>query len=424
MRDFLETFVVPALLFAGSITPAHAKISSSVLRSGKLRARNNTWGYIPGVHHGSNGEVWKKPWNDGKLHDEMSESTSAPPSHGNKLDGPSAFTPSSGASRLGCRAFSGNITVNAYQLYPEHADLNRDDCLVYLSALYKTSVAVYDPYKNQVVDNIDLPGMSGDPSLHLSGVVVDAQGLLSVIVDAGAAFDTEGQNIAGDNFLVKVDPVRGEVLWRKNLTEVTNGVYGGFQDAAHDTHGNTFVVGTFPSSIIKVDANGSTAIPWYLQPQPNQTVHGLTGLAVKGNTLLATDASDGQLYRFNMADKMGHKVHVPFQGNQTAGIGSGVDGILLPSQFNGTVLLVSDNTDGTVVLRSSDGLWTSAEVLGTVPNAYGSQNGFTVDNVEIGGSLYSVIEWFLDDKVPGSLAGNRTQFPIVDITKDVLALLK
>lgn len=283
---------------------------------------------------------------------------------------------------------------------------------------------MYDPYKKRIVDTIHLPGLSGDPVLHMSGVVVDPQGLLSVIVDAGAAFDTQGQDISGDNFLVKVDPNHGQVLWRKNLTEVTNGVYGGYQDAAHDTHGNTFVVGTFPTSIVKVGSNGSTAISWYLQPQPNQTVPGLSGLAASGDILLSTDSSDGQLYRFNMTEKVGHKIHVPLKGSNATRIGNSLDGILLPKQFNGTVLLVSDTTDGTVVLRSADGLWTSAEMVGTVPNLYLSQNGFSVDNVEIGGSLYSVTEFFLDEKVPGTLAGNRTQFPLVDITHQVLELLK
>ena len=355
--------------------------------------------------------------------------------------------PITGAAEAGCPPLTGNITVNAYQLYPEHADFNENDCLVYLryvlleeplfsaghglmmccyacSALYNSTVAVYDPYKREVVDNIHLPGLSGDPVLHMSGVVVDPQGQLSVIVDAGAAFDTQGQDISGDNFLVKVDPRHGQVLWRKNLTEVTNGVYGGYQDAAHDAHGNTFVVGTFPASIIKVGPNGSTAIPWYLQPQPNQTVPGLSGLAARGDILLGTDGSDGQLYRFNMTEEMGHKVHVPLKGSNATRIGNSLDGILLPKQFNGTVLLVSDTTDGTAVLRSADGLWTSAEMVGTVPNVYASRNGFSVDNVEIGGSLYSVTEFFLDEKVPGTLAGNRTQFPLVDITNQVLELLK
>ncbi|KAF7589030.1 hypothetical protein BBP40_004818 [Aspergillus hancockii] len=423
MRDFLKAFVFPNLLLTSAITTAHARIPASSLGNGRLRARNNTWAYTPGEHHGSNGDVWGSPRNDANLHHEPSGSTSGNPSQANQHDVNSISTSSYTSSKSGCSKFAGHITVNAYQLYPEHADFNQNDCLLYLSALYNATVAVYDPYKSQVVDTIELPGFSGDPILHLSGVVVDPQGLLSVIVDAGAAFDTQGQDISGDNFLVKVDPVEGQVLWRRNLTEVTNGVYGGYQDAAHDLYGNTFVVGTFPTSIVKVGPNGSTATPWYLEPHPNQTIHGLTGLAASGNTLLATDGSDGQLYRFNTTDTIGQKVHVPLNGNHTAVIGNDLDGILLPQQFNDTVLLVSDNSQGTVVLRSADGLWTSAEVLGAVPNLFLAQSGFAVDNVEIAGSLYSVIEFFLDDKVPGTLAGNRTQFPLVDITYDVLGLL-
>ncbi|KNG86203.1 hypothetical protein ANOM_005991 [Aspergillus nomiae NRRL 13137] len=408
MRESLQSFIFSILLLGCNLAPTHARIPASAFRSGRLRSYNNTPIYSPGIHHIQGADVLGNLGNHS-------------PS-GN--DAPSVSTPSSGATKAGCPTLTGNITVNAYQLYPEHADFNEDDCLVYLSALYNSTVAVYDPYKREVVDNIHLPGLSGDPVLHMSGVVVDPQGQLSVIVDAGAAFDTQGQDISGDNFLVKVDPRHGQVLWRKNLTEVTNGVYGGYQDAAHDAHGNTFVVGTFPASIIKVGPNGSTAIPWYLQPQPNQTVPGLSGLAARGDILLGTDGSDGQLYRFNMTEEMGHKIHVPLKGSNVTRIGNSLDGILLPKQFNGTVLLVSDTTDGTAILRSADRLWTSAEMVGTVPNVYASRNGFSVDNVEIGGSLYSVTEFFLDEKVPGTLAGNRTQFPLVDITNQVLELLK
>ncbi|KAB8211450.1 hypothetical protein BDV34DRAFT_208640 [Aspergillus parasiticus] len=403
MRESLQAFIFSMLLLECNIASVHARIPASAFRSGRLRSYNDTPIYNPGIHHSPSTDVLGNLVN-----------------HGSSIqDAPKVSTLSSDAAKPGCPSLTGNITVDAYQLYPEHADFNENDCLVYLS-----TVAVYDPYKKKIVNTIQLPGLSGDPTLHMSGVVVDPQGLLSVIVDAGAAFDTQGQDISGDNFLVKVDPGHGQVLWRKNLTEVTDGVYGGYQDAAHDTNGNTFVVGTFPASIVKVGPNGSTAIPWYLQPQPNQTVPGLSGLAAKGDILLGTDGSDGQLYRFNMTEEMGHKIHVPLRGRNATRIGNSLDGILLPKQFNGTVLLVSDTTDGTVVLRSADGLWTSAEMVGTVPNLYASQNGFSVDNVEIGGSLYSVTEFFLDEKVPGTLAGNRTHFPLVDITHQVLRLLK
>ncbi|KAE8382448.1 hypothetical protein BDV26DRAFT_299382 [Aspergillus bertholletiae] len=403
MRESLQAFIFSMLLLGCNIAPARARIPTSAFRSGKVRSYNTTSMYGPDLHDSPSTNVSGNVGNHNpSLHDAPKVSTLAP-------DPP----------KLGCPAVTGNITVKAYQLYPEHADFSEDDCLVYLS-----TIAVYDPYKHKIADTIYLPGLSGDPMLHMSGVVVDPQGLLSVIVDAGAAFDTQGQDISGENFLVKVDPAQGKVLWQRNLTAVTNGVYGGYQDAAHDTHGNTFVVGTFPTSIVKVGPNGSTALPWYLQPQPNQTVAGLSGIAASGDMLLATDSSDGQLYRFNMTERMGHKVQVPLKASNATRIGNSLDGILLPNQFNGTILLVSDNTDGTIVLRSADGLWTSAEMMGTVPNLYLKQNGFSVDNVEIGGSLYSVIEFFLDEKVSGTLAGNRTYFPMVDITREVLKLLK
>ncbi|KAA8649440.1 hypothetical protein EYZ11_008131 [Aspergillus tanneri] len=403
MREFSKTFLYPALLLAANVGPAQAKPTNALRRG--LRARDNGWKYNPEKHDGPRENASWNPWRyDPKKH-----------------DGPKG---NAGSSQSKCAPISGDITIDAFQLYPEHADYNPDTCLAYLSVLYNSTVAVYDPAKKAVVDTLEFPGLSFNPALHVSGVVVDPKGLLSVIVDAGAAFDTQGQNISGENFLLKVDPKSREVLWRRNLTD-PNGLYGGYQDAAHDDEGNTFALGTYPSSIIKVNEDGTTATPWYLQPNPDHTIHGLTGFAVNGDTLLSTDGSDGQLYRFNMKDQAGKKVLVPLTGNKanSTKIGNDVDGIILPPRFDGKVLLVSDNSEGTVVLRSRDG-WASAERLGSVPNKYLSESGSSVDNVQIGESLYSVIEYFMDsEKVPGTLGGNRSKFPLVDITEEVLRLL-
>jgi hypothetical protein len=95
----------------------------------------------------------------------------------------------------------------------------------------------------------------------------------------------------------------------------------------------------------------------------------------------------------------------------------------LPSLYAGTVLLVSDNTNGTVVLRSSNGKWKSAENLGTIPNPYLNQGGFTVASVQISDSFNAVNEFF-GDAINGTLPGNRTSFPLRDITEEVETLLR
>ncbi|WYZ43733.1 hypothetical protein EsH8_VII_000169 [Colletotrichum jinshuiense] len=322
-----------------------------------------------------------------------------------------------------CNSVSGNKTVSSFQLYPENADFDTKRCVAYLSVLYNSTVAVWDPYTNSVIETIAVPGLSFNSALHSSGVRRDPLDRLSIIIDAGAAFDTGGQNISGDNFLVKYDLTSRQVLWQRNLTALTDGVYSGFQDTAHAIDGTTFALGTFPSSIIRVSPDGEHASPWYLKTPPDHTVHGLSGLVTSpdGKSLLVVDNADGQLYRFDISATEGTPVRVPLSG--ATRIGSALDGVSIPSRYHGTVILVSDNVAGTVVLRSQDGKWEAAEVLGTVPSPPLGAGGASVATVQVGGSVYAVSEWFADDKVAGTLAGNRTEWPLFDISSEVDALL-
>ncbi|KAF5127405.1 Core trichothecene cluster (CTC) protein 14 [Metarhizium anisopliae] len=318
---------------------------------------------------------------------------------------------------------SKEIVINSYQLYPENIDYDTKTRLAYISVLYNSTVAVYDPSTNKVTKTIAFDKLSYDPVLHASGVQVDPLGRLSVIVNAGAAFDTRGADISGDNFLVKYDLQRGQELWRANLTAVTGGVYSGFQDIEHDACGNSFAVGTWPSSIVRVSKDGKDAAAWYLTNDKDHTKKGLTGLASKGDILLATEHTGSRLLRFDMKADKGVPEVVPVGED---GIGERPDGIYLPSKFEGKVLLVSSQVEGTVVLRSADGKWTSAQRLGVVPNKFEGQGGSTTASVEIEGRIFVSTEWFGDaaNKVPGTLSGNRTEFPLYDITSEVVKLLR
>ncbi|KAF6793381.1 hypothetical protein CMUS01_16100 [Colletotrichum musicola] len=331
--------------------------------------------------------------------------------------------PTKSSQNTACAPVSGNKTIESFQLYPENADFDTKRCVAYFSVLYNTTVAAYDPYTS-TVSTIELPGLSFDPILHSSGVRVDPLDRLSIIVDAGAAFDTEGKDISGDNILVKYDLTTRQVLWQRNLTEVTGGVYGGFQDTAHGADGTTYALGTFPSSIIRVSPDGKDAKSWYLKTPADHTIHGLSGLvsAPDGKSILVADSADGQLYKFDISKEQGEPVRVPLTGAEI--IGKALDGVSIPSRYKGKVILVSDNVDGTVVLHSPDAKWESAKVVGTIPNGYLADGGSTVATVQIGGSVYVVTEYFGDAKVEGTLAGNRTEWPLIDITAQVDALLK
>ncbi|KAF4997505.1 hypothetical protein FGRMN_3869 [Fusarium graminum] len=259
---------------------------------------------------------------------------------------------------LTCAPVSGNKTIDAFQLYPENADFDTRRCVLYSSVLYNATVVAWDPYRKEISHTFEAPGLSGDPLLHASGVRVDPLDRLSVIVNAGVSFDSSGQNVEGDNFLVKFDLKDNSLLWKTNLTNVTGGVYSGFQDSECDEAGNTFVLGTYPSSLIKVSADGKSAIPWYLVEPANHTIHGFSGIAKRDDFLLVGDNTDGQLYRFDVRASKGTPIYIPLSksnSSKTERIGENLDGIHLPQLYAGTVLLASDNANGTVVLRSSNG---------------------------------------------------------------------
>jgi hypothetical protein len=286
--------------------------------------------------------------------------------------------------------------------------------------LFNASVAVFDPYENKILDVLTFPGVTHNPAQHIGGVAADPySGLLTVVTDAGAAFETSGADISGNNLLYKLDPVTYSILWTANLTATSEGKYGGFQDVEHDSRGNTYVVGSWPTSILRVDKLGNVT-PWYVPSGLSHTQLGYAGLAAVYGTdiLLANDNLSGQLYRFDMSDEQGTPTLVPqTPTNSTLGT---TDAIYLPPRYSGTVLLAGTDFNGTLVLRSTD-QWKTAEQLGHVSNSvYDAQGAIVPANIEIAGTLYAVEEFF--ETNPPS-ATNRTQFPLVDITAQVEALL-
>ncbi|KJZ68469.1 hypothetical protein HIM_12145 [Hirsutella minnesotensis 3608] len=308
-----------------------------------------------------------------------------------------------------CTMPSGNFNITSFQLYPENADFDPKRCLVYFSVLYNATVAVYDVKKKAIVDTISVRNIAG-PVIHASGVQYDLKNdKLAIMLNAGAAFDTQGQDISGDNNLVFYDPKSKKTDALVNLSNTAKEGFRAFQDMEHDEEGNVFVVGSYGPSMLRVSAKDQKVEEWYVGTTPAPT-KGLTGVAkLNRDTLLVTDESDHSLYRFSMSQR-GQREKVELtSGNLT----SAMDGVYLPPKYRGHCLLVSDSVNGTVVLRSSDE-WKTAEVADVVPNDFFTVNGFTAASVQIAQRIFAVTEWFLDGG--GLKAGDRSDFPMVDIT--------
>lgn len=219
------------------------------------------------------------------------------------------------------------------------------------------------------------------------------------------------------------DPVSETVLYELNLTDMVHGKYGGYQDVEQDPEGNVYVVGTYSSSILKVSKDGKKVTPWYLSKTPAgaTNITGYAGLAAKGWTLLANDDLGGapaQIVKFDMRAKIGVPVPVPHYPNITIAVS---DAIYLPPRYEGTVLLVAEDTEGISVLRSKDGKWDWAEYLGRVPNPVASS--YATAPIQVGDALYVVSIPVGDVSIPGSTSGNRTLSEFPDITAQVDKLL-
>ncbi|KAK3347765.1 trichothecene biosynthesis enzyme [Neurospora tetraspora] len=308
-----------------------------------------------------------------------------------------------------CPPFNkGNFTIDYFQLYPENADWDAHSCQVIFGSLWNGSVAIYNPYLSQITQSLTFPGVTNTGTYHIGGVAFDPlSNLYTILTDPAAAWDTEGGDLRGDHLLIKYNPITNHTLWTLNLTTLTHERYGGFQDVETDRRGNTYVVGTFPGTILRADKHGREIKEWYL-PDPFPTVTpgtpfakgGFGGLAaVPGTEILLSNDGDGQIYRFDMRADRGHPVAVPITPKV---LYNDTDAIYLPPKYGGSVLLVASHGSGVQVLRSRDKRWERAEYVGTVEVEYPRDEefpqgeGVTVAVTQIGPSGLYVILGFGD----------------------------
>ncbi|KAI1297088.1 hypothetical protein F5Y03DRAFT_370030 [Xylaria venustula] len=382
-----------------------------------------------------------------------------------------------------CPLFSnGTITINSYQLYPENVDFDQHSCLLYIGSLYNASVVVYDPYKASVVSTIEFPNITRTPPFHIGGVAWDPysgdRDEITILVDAAPAHETAGRNITGENYLIRYSSATNRTLWQANLTAISCGRYGGPQDVEHDAEGNIYVLGTYPGTLQRVSSSGIVS-EWFVPPNKalDHNVYGFTGLAAVEDTttLLVADARNGSveggvLWRFDMSASRGKGVEVgiTYPDSHNSSMSAEVirpgDAIYLPARYGGEVLLIAEHAGGVSVLRargeskveaeaeskptlkSHSGKskeskerrkrderdekrdrkdWRAAEFLGRIPNPPEiiASGGVVTAAVEVGGSVFLIEEWFTDPLVPGTSAGNRSLFPLIDITAQLDALV-
>jgi hypothetical protein len=335
----------------------------------------------------------------------------------------------------------GDITASYFQLYPENADWDPVLCRTWLGSVWNATAVLYNPYTNAVESVLSFPDISLTGDVHIGAVAWDAYNSnnlqhgkekgkhwVSILANSARPWATSGGDVAGERELIKWDAEKGEIVWRADVTSVSRDRYGGFQDVEVDRWGRTYIVGTWPGTILRVGKDGKGSREWLVpDPLPATTQKGWSGLAVVretgGDTMLAVDG-DGRLYRFDLKERQdtGRPVNVPIKPEV---LYNDTDAIYLPPMYVGKVLLVASLFSGIQVLRSKDG-WKTAEYLGTIPIPIGKlcEGGNVVASVQMGSSsVFMVIGFSFDPWIPGMVAGNRTQFPFPDITEELEALL-
>ncbi len=144
--------------------------------------------------------------------------------------------------------------------------------------LFNASFGIYHPYQDRL-EVIEFPGITRNPDFHIGGVGWDKYtGLASVIVGQGNAFNTNGANITGDNFIKKFDPSSRTFVWTQNLTSLTQGKWGGFNDITTDPAGVTRTsAARSPRPSSRSTPRGKTLTAWVPPVTTDHTVRGYLG---------------------------------------------------------------------------------------------------------------------------------------------------
>lgn len=254
-------------------------------------------------------------------------------------------------------------------------------------------------------------------------------------------YESQGANLTGPNRLIRYNPSKKKVVWNIDFAPYQDalatriGVRGsGFQDTAADNKGNAYGTLGYGNAVVKVCPNGNVE-PFYETPaaQVNGSALGYGGLVTvnKGRTIIVADALSGTFQKIE-TQKAGPvtAAAIPITG-QPEGYKLACDGLLAPALYDQSVLLCSEDfyggTAGSItVFQTTDG-WKSGKYVGQIDNAAvgGEQvtGAVPVATVQIVDRLYILEEYFFDQGFPIVGPGNRTAFPVIDITQEVADLV-
>lgn len=158
------------------------------------------------------------------------------------------------------------------------------------------------------------------------------------------------------------------------------------------------------------------SLPW---AQSRRSTPWPNGISITGDKVLLYDETQKALISLDLTETPPTAVNVPVSGLPTDET-IDCDGLYRPPKYDGEILLYSsDGLGKIIVFRTEDG-WETASFAGAVVNTV--LDGWATVTVQISNSIYTNEEYFFDAGV-WDQPGNRTLFPVVDITSQLESIL-
>ncbi|KAI1114173.1 hypothetical protein F5Y14DRAFT_441402 [Nemania sp. NC0429] len=334
-----------------------------------------------------------------------------------------------------CPPFTGNVTVNAENIYPDGAEFSPTNCKFYLGSMNNNTLIEHDPYTS-VTREIEFPGISHNNDYFVCGVDFSyATGTLYVAVSSSSAWwPTMGGNLTGPNRLIQYSPLADSIIWTANIDDVvaaeveaTGTQFAGFQDMAVDKDSNAYFFATFGNIIVKIDPEGK-ATKFYSPDPPTDKSWGFGGAFVTmSNKLVVSDAVLDNFAVFDLSSSApSNPSFIVPKGNPDDFEDSVLecDSLTAPRRYGDKVALCANVADtkfsehGMITVYTSDDDWETINFVGMINNDFGQfPDVWSTAQVGTADRVYA-----LSSSLPYE---NRFEFPktkstmLVDITDRV-----
>lgn len=306
-----------------------------------------------------------------------------------------------------CPEFNkGSFDIKHPKLYSTSAAWDGNNCVLLVGSQVTPEVIVYDPYNDHVVRVVEIPDIAHNTDYYISSVHWDwYTGLWTFLATSRRAEETHGADVSGNNYVIKYDVYKNAFVWKVNLEAVTShGKFGGFYGLETDFQGNTYVAGTYRSTIIRILPDGQFVKFWWLE-HADHLDQGIRGLAaVHDFNRLLTHNAEGLIAPLDMGQEFGQ--WQPDWLVDTNMKIADVQGIALPQKYTSHVALLTSPSQGVQVVQAMGYLWQTEDCLNDrhavqhtftvipAPAAVTAENGYPYDTVQVGSnSIFMLFEY-------------------------------